>query len=426
MIGVTFQRRLSHAPARATVSFALLRAASYAPFGGAEIGECLATAARIREGDFESWHVEWRRTAERVEALARQAWCGPAPATAREPLLRASNYYRTAEFFLAPDDPRRMVTYEQSCATFRHAIALMAHPVEQIRIPYAGGSLPGYLFRVDDAVTPRPTVLALGGFDSTGEELYYFAAAAAIRRGYNCLAFEGPGQGEPLRLQHLPARPDYEVPVRAVVDYALQRPEVDPERVAIWGTSLGGYYAARAAAFEPRIKACIVHGVAYDLWSAMVAGRPLLSAVATWWPGLLDTFPIRRLLRRADPRLRWSIANGMWVFGVATRRELVATTQRFALQGVLNNVRCPTLLLHGEQDHVFPPEQALQMYDALKCPKTLRIFTLDEGGAEHCQLGNLSLLHQVAFDWLDQLFGAPMARSVPVFAQIDRQEALPV
>lgn len=92
-----------------TFSFELLRATSYAPYGGAEIGECLATAARIREGDFESWHVEWRRTAERVNAVAARALSDGHRLSAREAFLRASNYYRTAEFFLAPDDPRQLV-----------------------------------------------------------------------------------------------------------------------------------------------------------------------------------------------------------------------------------------------------------------------------------------------------------------------------
>lgn len=387
-----------------TFSFQLLRAASYAPFGGAEIGECLATAARIREGDFESWHVEWRRTAERVEALAEQALCGQAPRSAREPFLRASNYYRTAEFFLAPDDPRRLATYEKSRTAFQQAITLMDTPVEQVRIAYENHSLPGYFFRVDDSGAPRPTVLALGGFDSTGEELYFFTAAA-LRRGYHCLTFEGPGQGEPLRVQQIPSRPDYEVPVRAVVDFALQRPEIDPQRLALWGTSMGGYYAPRAAAFEPRIKACIIHGVMYDVWSAMIANKPLLSIVGRRFPRLLDMTLVGRWLRRADPMLRWSITNGMWVFGARTRRELVATIQRFSLKGVLGNVACPTLILHGEKDHFVPSRQAFQVYQELNGPKTLRIFNADEGAEEHCQLGNLSLLHQVAFDWLDHVFG---------------------
>src|SRR6266511_5977289 len=180
-----------------TFSFELLRAVSYAPYGGAEIGECLATAARIRAGDFESWHVEWRRVGERVDTLAAQALGAGHRISAREAFLRASNYYRTAEFFLAPDDPRRMPTFEKSRTTFWQFLELSGLCVERVRIPYEGMTLPGYFYRVDDSRAPRRTLLSVGGFDSTGEELYFFAAAAALPRGYNVLTFAGPGQGEP-------------------------------------------------------------------------------------------------------------------------------------------------------------------------------------------------------------------------------------
>jgi hypothetical protein len=215
-----------------TFSCELLRAASYGLYGGSEIGEVLATAKQIREGDFESWHVAWQRTAARIEALAAQALENGHHLSAGQAFLRASNYYRTAEFFLAPGDPRRMETYDKSRTTFCQFLELSGLCVEQVRIPYEGTTLPGYFYRVDDSHTPRRTLLSLGGFDSTGEELYFFAAAAALQRGYNVLTFEGPGQGEPLRVQRLPARPDYEVPVRAALDYLWTRPEVDRERVA--------------------------------------------------------------------------------------------------------------------------------------------------------------------------------------------------
>ena len=387
-----------------TFSFELLRAASYASYGGAEIGECLATAARIRQGDFESWHVEWLRAAERVDTLATRVLGEGHQFSAREAFLRASNYYRTAEFFLAPEDPRRLVTYGRSRDTFRESVKLMGTPVEMIRIPYEGTVLPGYLYTVDDSGARRPTIIAVGGFDSTGEELYFFTAAAALRRGYNCIAFDGPGQGEPLRFHQMPARPDYEIPVRAVVDFALARPEVDPARLAIWGISMGGYYAPRAVAFEPRLKACVVHGAMYDLWDAQASKQPLLFMLAKRWPGLLNHDAIFNVKARFDPGLRWASANGMWVFGAHTRRELLTAIRDYSLKGVASRITCPTLIMHGEGDHFTPPQQATVFHAALKCPKTLRMFNADEGAEEHCQVGNLSLMHQVAFDWLDDVF----------------------
>ena len=385
-----------------TFSFELLRTASYSLYGGSEIGEVLATAKQIREGDFESWYVAWQGTAARIEALAAHALHEGHRVSAGQAFLRASNYYRTSEFFLAPDDPRRMETYEKSRTTFRQFLDLSGLCVERVHISYEGTTLPGYFYRVDDSHMPRRTLLSLGGFDSTGEELYFFAAAAALQRGYNVLTFDGPGQGEPLRLGHLPALPDYEVPIRAAVDYLWTHPEVDHEHIALMGTSLGGYYAARAAAFEPRVKALIIHGVLFDLWTMRTKTKPMLARLGNWksQPRLEA---VLQLAARFNTELRWQIENGMWVFGVQNVFELIREMRRYSLIDTAGLIRQPMLILHGEKDHFIPREQVDLLCAALKAPKTLRVFTQEEGAEEHCQIGNLALLHQVLFDWLDEM-----------------------
>jgi dipeptidyl aminopeptidase/acylaminoacyl peptidase len=385
-----------------TFSFELLRAASYGLYGGSEIGEVLATAKQIRQDDFESWHVAWQCTAARIEALAAHALHEGHRVSAGQAFLRASNYYRTAEFFLAPDDPRRMETYEKSRTTFWQFLDLSGLCVERVRIPYEGTTLPGYFYRVDDSHTPRRTLLSLGGFDSTGEELYFFAAAAALQRGYNVLTFEGPGQGEPLRVGNLPARPDYEVPIRAAVDYLLTRSEVDPERIALMGTSLGGYYAPRAAAFEPRVKALISHGVFFDWWATQTKTKPVLAFIVSKLKSPRAVQILLNLAMHFNSELRWSVRNAMWVLGMHNPVEMIREIQRYSLKDTAGLIRQPTLILHGEKDHLVPPEQVDIFYAALKAPKTLRMFTEEEGAEEHCQFGSMAFLHQVLFDWLDE------------------------
>src|SRR5919198_4340161 len=156
-----------------TFSFELLRAVGYAPYGGADIGECLATARRIREGDLVSWHTEWLRTADRVRAIGAAALAAQHHVSAREAFLRAANYYRAAEFFLHtdPGDPRVLATWRASRDCFASAVRLFPSPVEAVEIPFEGTSLPGYFYRPDGARTPRPTLIFHGGFDSTVEEL---------------------------------------------------------------------------------------------------------------------------------------------------------------------------------------------------------------------------------------------------------------
>jgi pimeloyl-ACP methyl ester carboxylesterase len=230
--------------------------------------------------------------------------------------------------------------------------------------------------------------------------LYFFAAAAALQRGYNVLAFDGPGQGEPLRVQHLPARPDYEVPVRAAVDYLLTREEVDCKSIALMGTSMGGYYAARAAAFELRVKALIVHGVFFDFWSMQTKTKPVL-ALLSHWKSPRSVKWVLRLAAHFNVELRWGVDNGMWVLGAQNPLELLREMRRYSLKDTAGQIQQPTLILHGERDHFVPREQVDMLYAALNAPKTLRVFTVEEGAEEHCQIGNMTLLHQVLFDWLD-------------------------
>ncbi|SIR26073.1 Pimeloyl-ACP methyl ester carboxylesterase [Haladaptatus litoreus] len=394
-----------------TFDYQTLRAMSYATYGGAEPGECLTTVENIGEGNFEEWFTEWRRTADRVAETARDALDGEHHETARGAFFRAHNYYRTAEFFLDSDDPRRRPTYERSRETFRSALDLLDNPVEQVEIPYEDTTLPGYWFSPetggddgdDSSEQSCPTVVCLGGFDSIAEELYFLCGVpSALSRGYSCLVFDGPGQGAPLRVAGLRARPDWEAVVGPVLDFLEGKSAVDETRIALLGASMGGYYAPRAAAFDERVSACIAFDHCFDLWSASAHGQERIAELIDYAPGVVVN-ALAELGARFDPGARWQLQNSSWVFGTDAA-SLRRTLREYSLRDVADRITCPTLALAGEDDHLIPLPLVYEFVDAVSGPTTLRVFTAEEGAGEHCQLGNLSLAHGEIYDWLDERF----------------------
>jgi pimeloyl-ACP methyl ester carboxylesterase len=391
-----------------TFSLQLLRAIGETYYKGADIGECLSTAYRIKEGDFESWHTEWLKTARRVNRYADECLAAGHIVSAREAYLRASNYYRVAEFLLIdPEDPRTLTTWGSSKECFSRAANLFSPAFEPIEIPYEGTKLPGYFYRVEDdgnTTTPRPTLIAHGGFDSTVEELYTSAAAPALERGYNCLTFEGPGQGGVIRKQKIPFRFDWEKVVTPVVDYALTRDkEIDSNRIALMGISMGGYLAARAAAFEHRIAACILYNGVYDGYDAFAAGFPesLRMAVENGQVDVVNT--VVRILSDIDTNMRFNLKHGMWTTGANSAFELIQGSKKYTVKDIAQKIKCPTLVLEAEKDDSFPG-QPKKVYDALTYPKKYILFTTEEGAEEHCQCGAPALSNQRIFDWLDETF----------------------
>src|ERR687896_1639769 len=324
-----------------TFSLQLLRVIGETYYKGADIGECLSTAYRIKEGDFETWHQEWLKTAERVNKFANESLAAGHTVSAREAYLRACNYYRAAEFFLInPNDSRIQTTWGKSKECFSKAAALFSPPFEPIEIPFEGTTtLPGYFYRVNkdsgENTSSRPTLIAHGGFDSTLEELYASAAAPALERGYNCLTFEGPGQGGVIRKQKIPFRYDWEKVVSPVVDYALSRTQdVNPNHIALMGISMGGYLAARAAAFEDRIAACVLHNGVYDGYDAFASGFPqsLRIAVESGDANIVNT--VIDILSEIDANMRFNIKHGMWTTGTNSPLELIQGSKKYTVKGI--------------------------------------------------------------------------------------------
>jgi pimeloyl-ACP methyl ester carboxylesterase len=386
----------------------LLRALNDVYYGGADIGECMVTAQRITEISAESWYQEWLRTAERIDELGEASLASGHLVSAREAFLRASNYYRTAYIFLigAPTDSRLVRAFEKQADAFRKAAALFSPPIRLIAIPYEQTTLPGYFFRVDGSGRRRPTLILTGGYDSTAEELYFFNAAAALRRGYNCLCFDGPGQGAALIKQGLVFRPDWEHVVGPVVDYVLTQPEADPQRIALMGASLGGYLAPRAASYERRLAACIADAGEFDLFTAFKDRLPaVLARQIPDGNGIaLDVLKLALNRRLRHLTKGWTLRRGMWAHSASTPLDYMRLLQDYTLKGYAEQITCPTLVCYADNDMI--AAYARQLFDALNCPKHFMTFTSAEGAGEHCEFGNRSLFHQRAFDWLDQTLQA--------------------
>ncbi|MCA9910504.1 MAG: alpha/beta fold hydrolase, partial [Anaerolineae bacterium] len=227
-------------------------------YDGADREECMATARRITNADAASWQREWRALAERVEAEAQAALDRGDSETARKTYLRACTYYRAPLFIMrrtdaAFDDNRRKM---QAC--FRQAAALFDPPIEAITVPFDGHALPGYAWKVDASGAKRPTLIVIGGIETFAEDCYFMVASAATAHGFNAITVDLPGQGMTPD-EGLTFGAQMEFPLSAALDVILRRPDVDPDRIAVFGFSWGGHIVFKGAAHDRRIKAMIAN-----------------------------------------------------------------------------------------------------------------------------------------------------------------------
>jgi alpha-beta hydrolase superfamily lysophospholipase len=382
-----------------------LRAAGVAPYGGADIGECLTAAVAVRGTDLTSWHAAWTSAAVTALALAESEQAAGRLQSARLAFFRASSYFRTAGVMLmgTPLDPRLVESYARQTSAFRSGAALLAEPPEILQIPYENTTLPGYFFRAGPEPAPRAAVILTGGYDGTAEELYFSNGAAALARGYNVLAFDGPGQGTALIRQGLVLRPDWEAVITPVVDCLQTRPDVDPARVALIGLSLGGYLAPRAASAEHRLAACIADCGSYDLFAAAMRRipGPLAGGVTGGQP--LAAAVLRRILQglARKPTAGWALRRGQLVHGVTTPIDYLLALREYSLKDHAAQITCPVLVCDAEGDDI--SASAPQLVEALTCEKQYIHFTAAEGAGDHCEAGARTLYHARSFGWLDNL-----------------------
>jgi dienelactone hydrolase len=316
------------------------------------------------------------------------------------------------EFYLrvdAANDREVREVGQLSVDSFARAAQLMSSAPKRVSFPYEDTTLPGWWIPAGpgtahpaggDPEGPRPALLYHGGFDSTEEELYFTGGAAAARRGYHVLAFAGPGQGSALRDQQLLFRPDWDAAVTPAVDWLLARPDVDPNRIALMGMSMGGHLAPRAAATEHRLAALIAYDGMYSFADMLYrkVGPEVMELVRAGADTRVNTL-IEQVMS-SDTQVRSFFWWGMWAFGADSPAAVIRAIGPYTLEGYAPLITCPTLVLDGEID-LACLGQASQLYETLRCQKTYHLFPAAEGGGEHCQAGAVSRLHQVIFDWLD-------------------------
>ena len=295
------------------------RTAGHAWAGGADLGECFAAADSIREPDLESWRDAWMRLADRLASMGEASLAAGRMASARDAMLRASNYYRTATVFLldAAGGERLREGYRRQRETFEAALSARQGWGERLEIPFEGKSLRGYLF-VAPGSQPRPTLVMTGGYDSTAEEAYFYSGPAALARGYNVVCYDGPGQGGALIEDGLVFRPDWETVTAAVLEALKGRREIDPARIASMGLSFGGYLAPRAATGCPTLAACIADPGQYSLLEEARTRLPgpLARALPNGSPFLLNVIDRLLHMRLGHPTKGWAIRRGLFVHGV--------------------------------------------------------------------------------------------------------------
>ncbi len=387
----------------ATYPFRFMRILGIAGTGGCEINECFLTLEKIKPHNEESWIREWAHLAERVEGVAHTACRSGQRETARRAYLRASAYYQAAMFSLSPAD-RRMFRYlTRSRDLFHIAARLFTPAIEVLEIPFGDARLPGYF--VSTGRPQSPTLLVVNGGDSTNEEMVHFIGISAAQRGWNCLIFEGPGQWSALQLNPgLVMTVEYERPVKAVVDYLLQRPDVAPDQIALYGLSLSSLLGARAVAYDKRICACILNGgPVVDVNQAWEAVRP--PWVKKTIPGLWDV--LFSLLMKVNAQFAGFVNHFEWSLGVSSLRGVLDAFAPFNIRSLAADIECPTLILEGEGEYAQTDapsvKLALRFIGDIKGPVTLHEFRVATDGwaASHCQIGGPEAASAVIFDWLD-------------------------
>jgi len=318
---------------------------------------------------WEDWCRAWSARGAVHEELGRTALADGRRLSAGEHLTRAAVCYHFSKFVFVVDYAQMKAAHRKAVECRNLALPLLVPPGERVMIPYEGKHLAGNLRKPAGAVKP-PVVVMCMGLDSTKEEMDS-NESVFLARGMATLAFDGPGQGE--GEYDFAIRGDYEAVVGSVIDFVATRGDLDAARVGLWGVSLGGYYAPRAAAFDKRIKACIALSGPFE-WAEYYDLLPELTR---------NTFQVRSRSRTE-----------------AEARERAAT---LTLKNVAKNITCPLFIVAGKQDGIVPWQEGERLAAAATGP-VVRCFIED---GNHVANNRGYRYRTQSADWMGQCLGLP-------------------
>jgi dienelactone hydrolase len=360
---------------------------------GARIGEIESMCAPLHEAAKQpdaagtrAFLESWVKLADRLADLAVDDLSRERLLSAGEKLLRASIYLGTAERMQGHGAPGREALYMRYQQLFRRGLELTRANCERVEIPYAGKHLAGLYVRAEGVSGPQPLLVQINGLDSTKEMKYFVGLPRWLaQRGVASLVIDQPGTGEALRLHGMTAVFDSERWATPLMDWLQQRPDVDSRRIGLEGVSLGGYYCPRAVAFEPRFAMGVVWGANHD-WRAVQKAR---------------------LAREGSLPVPHYWDHVRWVWGARDMDEFMRIVENVHLDGVLDRIRVPFLVTHGEKDSQIPLAWAHRTYEQLvNSPKReLKIFTEREGGVQHSSFDNSANAGHYIADWVAEVLG---------------------
>jgi len=387
------------------MNFQLLRSLGADGAGGGTPGEILLAAGEIKGGNPASWSAAFLALGERLEADGKARLERGHEISAGESLLRAASYYRAAEYYGDPLSPETAEWGMRCREAFLSGMALSPWKVESLKIPFGEIFLPGYFLSPPNGEKRGKTLLIQSGFDGTAEEMYFALGEAALRRGYNVLLFEGPGQVGMRRFHpNSVFVPDTSPALKVVVDYALSRPEVDPSKIALYGASFGGYFALSGAVREKRLRGVIANSPILD------AGEYFFAAMGPQFVTMFESDDltveeIRGLSEEELPlKYRFSLLNLCLRYGKPSVQATLEAMKEFRIpENLVRALEMPALGMVSKTEGAVPLNQA-KNFTALAPEGSLHVFEEEQGANIHCQLDNMPLSWAVALDWLDEQF----------------------